>query len=80
MLEAADGAAIGRACVPRLAQSQELRQKLSACPHGFPVEVAWHSDFKKYEIVKILPAGSQLTSASVFFEATAAASKQEQEE
>lgn len=80
MLEAADGAVIGRACVPRLAQSQELRQKLVACPNGFPVEVAWHSDFKKYEIVKILPIGSQLTSASAFFEATAVASKQEQEE
>jgi hypothetical protein len=73
ILEAADGAAIGRACVTRLAQSQELRQKFAATPEGFPVEVAWHSDFKKYEIIRSLPAGSPLTSASAFFEAGAAA-------
>jgi len=51
-----------------LAQSQELRAKFAATPGGFPVEVAWHSDFKKYEIIKALPEGTPLTSASAFFE------------
>ena len=68
VLESAEGTLIGRACVTKLSQSQELRAKFAAQPDGFPVEVAWHSDFKKYEIVKALPEGTPLTSASSFFE------------
>lgn len=71
VLESAEGTAIGRACVTRLAQSQELRAKFAVTPDGFPVEVAWHSDFKKYEIIKALPEGTPLTSASAFFESGA---------
>jgi hypothetical protein len=68
ILESADGTNVGRICVTKLAQSQELRAKMGVCPDGFPVEVAWHSDFKKYEIIRLLPADSPLTSTSAFFE------------
>ena len=67
-LESSEGTLIGRACVPKLAQSQLLRATITSKPGGFPVEVAWHSDFKKYEIIKILPDDTPLTSASAFFE------------
>jgi hypothetical protein len=68
ILESADGTNVGRASVTKLAQSQELKAKTAACPDGFPVEVAWHSEFKKYEILRLLPADSPLTSTSSFFE------------
>jgi hypothetical protein len=68
ILESADGVNVGRASVTKLAQSQELRAKMALCPNGFPVEVAWHSEFKKYEILRLLPTDSPLTSTSSFFE------------
>jgi hypothetical protein len=68
ILESADGTNVGRICVTRLAQSQELRTRSAAASEGFPVEVAWHSEFKKYEVLRLLPADSPLTSTSAFFE------------
>jgi len=67
-LESSEGILIGRACVPKLAQSQLLRATMAAKSGGFPVEVAWHSEFRKYEIIKILPDDTPLTSSSAFFE------------
>jgi hypothetical protein len=68
VLEAADGVVVGKPTVTRMAQSKELRAALAAAPDGFPVEVGWHTDFKKYEVLRILPADSPLTSAGAFFE------------
>ncbi len=68
VLESGDGETVGRVCVSRLEQSKELRQKFKETPDGFPVEVAWHTNFKKYEITKYLPADSPLSAADAFHE------------
>jgi hypothetical protein len=77
ILEAEGGASLGRICVPRLAQSQELRKKFfaSAREEGAKellVDVLWNQTFKKYEVLKILPSHSLLSPASMFHEITAA--------
>lgn len=68
VLESADGATVGRLCVTRMDQSKELRQKFKEMPDGFPAEVGWHTNFKKYEIMKILPTDSPLSAADAFHE------------
>jgi hypothetical protein len=68
ILKSADGVVIGKPTVTRMAQSKELRAALGGAPDGYPVEVGWHKDFKKYEVLRILPADSPLTSAGAFFE------------
>ncbi len=68
VLESGDGHIVGRLCVTRMDQSKELRQKIKEAPDGFPAEVAWHTNFKKYEITKILPADSPLSAADAFHE------------
>lgn len=70
LLAAADGE-IGHACIPKLAQSLELRKRFAGAA-GLPAEVGWHSGFKKYEIIRLLPDGTPLSPRSVFYEATGA--------
>jgi hypothetical protein len=33
---------------------------------GVPVEVKWNDTFKKYQIVRVLPAGTPITTQSFF--------------
>ena len=67
ILTAADGE-IGHACIPKLAQSLELRKRLVGISF-LPAEIGWHSTFKKYEIVRLLPDDTPLSPASMFYEA-----------
>lgn len=71
MLEAQDGSKVGIAGIATLKLSQQLR--LECAEGGCPVEVAWNDDFGKYQIVRILPAGSPVSGATFFSKGTAAA-------
>jgi hypothetical protein len=53
ILEAAEGADLGRVCVPTLTSSHELRQA-TAERDSIMVEVKYNSNFKKYEVVRLL--------------------------
>jgi len=71
ILEADAGAPLGRICVPRLAQSQELKKKFfTEGAKELLVDVLWNASFKKYEVLKILPSRSLLSPASMFHEVT----------
>ena len=65
MLESADGI-IGRPCVSRLATSQMLQ--LGSADGPKPVEVAWNSNFKKYEVIRFLPSETVVSSMDTFGE------------
>jgi hypothetical protein len=64
-LEAADGFSIGRACVPTLASSQQLREATTGRPI-LMVEVKWNNNFKKYEIVRLLDESMNPSPANTF--------------
>jgi hypothetical protein len=65
ILWADEGAELGRICVPRLAQSQELR-KAFMTTDGLYVDVKWNTNFEKYEVSQVLPAGTPLSPADAF--------------
>ncbi len=66
-LDAADGQ-LGRVCVPKMSQSQELRQAFVGGVDRLCVEIAWNERFKKYEVARILPTEQALSPLSVFGE------------
>lgn len=69
ILEADGSEILGRICVPRLAQSQELKKKFfTEGTKELLVDVLWNTTFKKYEVLKILPQHSLLSPASMFHE------------
>jgi hypothetical protein len=66
-IESADGQ-LGRVCVPKMTQSQELRRAFAGGAASLIVEVAWNDRFKKYEAVRFLPDDTPLSPATVFGE------------
>ncbi len=66
-LEVDGGQRIGMICVPRLAQSQQLSKAFTTNKELF-VDVIWNPTFKKYEVLKILPADTPLSPISMFYE------------
>lgn len=64
-LEADGDIKLGRICVPRLQQSHELKKAFSVASE-LCVDVKWNATFKKYEVTKLLPAGTPLSPASMF--------------
>ena len=61
---------LGMICVPRLAQSQQLAKAFMTNKELF-VDVLWNPTFKKYEVLKILPANTPLSPLTMFHEHTA---------
>jgi hypothetical protein len=57
---------IGIACISSLQLSQELRKRFLEKAEGLPVEVRWHEEFRKYQIVRILPEDTPITAAAFF--------------
>ena len=53
---------LGFASIPSLELSIELRKT-----NGVPVEVKWNSNFNKYQIVRIMPNETPITTASFFY-------------
>ena len=66
-LEAQDGESLGLASIRDLAMSQRLRTHFKAHPmEGLAVEVTWNNTFRKYQIVRILPEGTPITTVGFF--------------
>jgi hypothetical protein len=66
-LSSQDHTNLGLASIPTLQLSMELRSRFAEKIEGLPVEVTWNEDFKKYQIVRILPENSPITTASFFY-------------
>jgi hypothetical protein len=66
-LKSQEGDNIGMASIGSLSLSQELRQIVVNNPDGFPVEVKWNPDFSKYQILRIMPLDTPITTASFFY-------------
>ncbi len=65
ILWADEGAELGRICVPRMAQSQELRKAFTSANELY-VDVKWNSNFEKFEVSQVLPNGTPLSPADAF--------------
>lgn len=70
-----EGESLGLAAISTMTHSTALRslfsEKTGAAtgeekPEGVPVEVVWNDNFKKYTIVRILPAETPITTFSFF--------------
>lgn len=70
LLHSQEGDVLGLASIPSLELSQSLRSQFSdpeaAMSPGVPVEVKWNDAFKKYQIVRLLPSTTPVTTRSFF--------------
>jgi len=63
-----EGDNLGMASIASMNLSMDLREKIkSQMGLGLPVEVRWNDAFRKYQIVRIMPSGSPITTASFFY-------------
>jgi hypothetical protein len=66
-LEAQDGEVLGLASIRDLTMSQRLRAHFKAKPmEGLAVEVVWNNTFRKYQIMRIMPEGTPITTIGFF--------------
>jgi hypothetical protein len=69
ILESAENKNIGNACITKLQQSIDIKDAISKSDNKtINAEVAWHTGFNKYEIIRILPNDIPLSSITVFHE------------
>jgi hypothetical protein len=61
-----EGDLIGIASIGTLSLSMQLREKTIGGTEGLPVEVQWNERFSKYQVVRILPADTPITTSSFF--------------
>ena len=74
MLSSQEGEALGLASIPNLELSQNLRglfdgtgsTESSTSVTSAPVEVKWNDAFKKYQILRLLPSATPITTMSFF--------------
>ena len=64
MLESQEGLPIGVAAVSSLDMSRQLRSAVGL--EGAAVEVTWNEEFGKYQISRLLPTGSPISTMSFF--------------
>ena len=62
-----EGDSLGVASISTLDMSLELRNLISDKTGGVPVEVVWNDNFNKYQIVRVMPEGTPITTASFFY-------------
>jgi hypothetical protein len=65
-LTAQEGDSLGFASICTLSLSQSLRKTFTEDVKEMPVEVRWNETFQKYQIVRILPIGSPISTNSFF--------------
>ena len=58
---------LGVASIPSIDLSLQIRKIMSKKEDGIAVEVKWNSDFNKYQIMRIMPEGTPITTASFFY-------------
>jgi len=65
-----EGDNLGMASIATLGLSVELRKRFAEKVEGLPVEVKWNETFRKYQIVRVMPDLSPITTASFFYHCT----------
>jgi hypothetical protein len=65
-LEAQEGTSLGIACISTLDISVTLRKLFSENLNEVQVEVKWNDQFRKYQITRIMPKDTPITTASFF--------------
>lgn len=66
-LTSQENISLGIASIPTLELSQELRKEMNNKVTGVPVEVKWNDNFNKYQIIRIMPENTPITTASFFY-------------
>jgi hypothetical protein len=62
-----EGVSLGVASIPTLELSLKIRKEITDNPIGLAVEVKWNENFNKYQIVRIMPEETPITTASFFY-------------
>lgn len=62
-----EGVSLGVASISTLDLSLEIRKVMTDKIHGIPVEVKWNEDFNKYQVLRIMPDETPITTASFFY-------------
>jgi hypothetical protein len=61
-----EGVNLGFASISTLNLSLDIRKAIEKMPNGIPVEVKWNEDFNKYQVLRIMPDDTPITTASFF--------------
>jgi hypothetical protein len=62
-----EGVSLGVASISTLNLSLELRKVVPDNAIGIPVEVKWNDNFNKYQVLRIMPSETPITTASFFY-------------
>jgi hypothetical protein len=62
-----EGVSLGVASISTLHLSLEIRKVMTDKIQGIPVEVKWNENFNKYQVVRIMPDETPITTASFFY-------------
>jgi hypothetical protein len=62
-----EGVSLGVASISTLNLSLEIRKVMTDKTKGIPVEVKWNDNFNKYQVVRIMPDETPITTASFFY-------------
>lgn len=62
-----EGVSLGVASISTLNLSLELRNIMTDKTPGIAVEVKWNEGFNKYQVMRIMPEGTPVTTASFFY-------------
>jgi hypothetical protein len=66
-LSSQEGISLGVASISTLNLSLEIRKAMTDNTIGIPVEVKWNDNFNKYQVVRIMPDETPITTASFFY-------------
>jgi len=62
-----EGISLGVASISSLNLSLEIRKIMTEKIQGIPVEVKWNENFNKYQVARIMPDNTPITTASFFY-------------
>jgi hypothetical protein len=65
-LSSQEGVNLGVASISTLGLSLDIRKAMTN-QNGIPVEVRWNADFNKYQVARIMPDATPVTTASFFY-------------
>jgi hypothetical protein len=62
-----EGVSLGVASISTLGLSLDIRKIMTDRNDGVPVEVKWNESFNKYQVLRIMPEDTPVTTASFFY-------------
>jgi hypothetical protein len=62
-----EGINLGFASISTLNLSLDIRKAFNVNPQGIAVEVKWNDNFNKYQVMRIMPDDTPVTTASFFY-------------